>query len=86
MPRKPAQPSAKHGPVPNQYHVPTRKWDAWLPAAQSMFNEVYGQVVGNQTLLASPSMHAMPPRAWQVLCWNMTWIAVDEADKRLRVR
>ena len=52
--------------------------------AQAMFNRVYGEVVSNQSVIAPPSGATLSPRAWQVICWNIMWLATDEANTFLR--
>lgn len=72
------------GVVPNSFNVPTRHWNKWAKEAQAMFNRVYGEVVSNQSVIAPPSGATLSPRAWQVICWNIMWLATDEANTFLR--
>lgn len=86
MTRKRKTQSAKpdEGPVTNRYNVPTRTWNTWVPEAQALFNEVYGEIVKAQNVLAPPSFHSLSPRAWQVMCWNIMWMATDKANTKLK--
>ena len=72
------------GVVPNSFNVPARHWNKWAPQAQTLFNTSYKQVVANQAILTPPSVKDLSPRAWQVICWNLTWLTVDEANKLVK--
>lgn len=80
-------PKAKPTPVSlaNTYNVPTRHWNKWTDEAKGVFNKVYGQIVANQSTLV-PTGAEVSPRAWQVICWNIMWLATDEVNNSIKAK
>ena len=63
--------------VQNKYKVPKKAWTKWSPQARAIFNYMYASIILSQNVIAPRSIQKIPHKGWQVVCWNMAWLAAD---------
>lgn len=67
----------------NAHKVPKKQWNRWNEDERIVFNELYDQMVQNQSVFTHPQTPEMPQDQWTTICWNAAWTAAD-AMKGLR--
>lgn len=60
----------------NKHKVPTKKWRKWSARSKVAFNQIYELMLKNQGLIC-PSKLKVPPKEWQVVCWNVAFLIAD---------
>lgn len=67
----------------NTHKVPKKQWMRWNEDERIVFNDLYDQMLVNQSVFTHPRTAVMPPDEWKTICWNAAWTAAD-AMKSLR--
>jgi phage tail sheath protein FI len=68
-------------PVANKHKVQRATWRKWSEQARRTFNGLYDALPARrQWIVVSPDTPAIPQKQWQVLRWNVAWVAADAVD------
>jgi hypothetical protein len=68
-------------PVKNKYGVPKKQWEKWSNHARKVFNDMFVSLrPRNQFVYLPPDSPLLPKTSWEVLQWNVSWMAAASAD------
>ena len=69
-------------PVANKHRVAKKEWRKWSEHARRVFNDLYGELPPkSQWKVVSPYATLVPETHWQVLRWNVAWLAAEAANR-----
>ena len=61
---------------PNEFGVPAREWDYWVPQARELFNEVYKQMSSVAYFVNDQAAENKQfVIEWETMRWNCAWTA-----------
>jgi hypothetical protein len=67
--------------IENKHKVPVKQWKKWPDDARIAFNELYEEMLGDQTLFMHPHSALQADDCWKTTCWNAAWMSADIAQR-----